>query len=77
MEMRTMIGIGLTILILVGIVFVYNNKEEFFKNEATIVYPDGCVETYLNMVLTSEKCNVTDIDPVDKYNQYGDNSTLW
>ena len=47
-------GLGAIILILVGVMLYY--KDTVFRNEITIEYPDGCVETYVNNKPISPMC---------------------
>ena len=46
----------LVIFILGTAIFAYLNKDSLFKNEVEIVYPDGCIETYVNTVMVTEEC---------------------
>jgi len=46
--------LGLVIIATLILLFVYSDTA--FTNNATIVYDDGCVETYKNSILTSKPC---------------------
>jgi len=46
--------LGLVIIATLILLFVYSDTA--FTNNATIVYDDGCIETYKNSVLISEPC---------------------
>lgn len=55
-KVRIIIGIILCIIIIVMGIYTYVNREKFFQNRATIQYPNGCVEVYINNELTGEEC---------------------
>jgi len=68
MKKRTLIGIGLVMIIIVGLVVGYINRDVLLTNQAVITYPDGCVEIYKNAVLTSPKCDTGNISvDIDKF----------
>jgi hypothetical protein len=55
-KIRTTIGIVLFFIIAVMVIIAVKNKDEWFKNEATIEFPDGCVEKYVNGELVTDEC---------------------
>jgi len=42
--------------IIVMSVFIWLNKDEYFKSEVTVTYPDGCIERYVNAELVTPIC---------------------
>lgn len=56
MERRNMIGIILVAIILISVCFLIIYRDSFFSSKITREYPDGCVETYINKELISDKC---------------------
>ena len=51
-----MIGAVLLSIIIIMSMVTYIYRDEFFKSTVNIEYPDGCVETYINKELVSNKC---------------------
>lgn len=58
MNGRYVIGFGLIAIIIVGSIFIYINKEEYFKQEIIISYQDGCKEIYINGQITTDECDI-------------------
>ena len=57
MNKRILIGIFLSTIIIIGLVYCFLNRETMFKNVVNIGYPDGCQESYTNGQLTTEPCD--------------------
>ena len=53
---RIIIGIILCIIICTIFVLAIKYKDEWFKNEVTIIYPNRCIEKYVNQKLITKEC---------------------
>lgn len=56
MKLKTIFGLGLIAIIIIGGIFVYQNRDEYFKQIIVITYPDRCQEEYVNGELVSPIC---------------------
>jgi len=54
---KYLIVITLTLIILICSTILMLNYKEMFTNKVNITYPNGCVESYINGKLVTEKCN--------------------
>lgn len=79
MNKRIIIGIALSLIMIVVIIFAIANKDTLFTNEVVIEYPDGCVEKYVMNKLVTEKCedkNWTEYNKYDDSDGFNFNLTL-
>lgn len=64
---RIIIGVILITIILFTLLFLILNSDVAFTNNATIKYPDGCVEQYVNGELISLPCS-EEVLPYNEFN---------
>ena len=57
-DKKRAIGFGFILIMIMSIVFIINNKDEYFKSVVKMSYPDGCIETFVNSELSSPECTV-------------------
>ena len=55
-KIRIGIGIILSLIMIIGIIYVVKHKDEIFNPRIKYQYPDGCVEVYLNTELITPEC---------------------
>jgi len=55
-KVRRIIGIILFLVIIFFSIMVIINRDTVFKQVINVTYPDQCVETYTNGVLSSDEC---------------------
>ena len=53
---RKLIGFALIVIIIIGGIFVWLNKDKYFKSEIIVTYPDGCIEKFINTELITPIC---------------------
>ena len=52
-----MIMAAILLVVIGGVgLYSYNNWDKLFTNKVEVRYPDGCIEIYLNTVLTTPEC---------------------
>ena len=58
----TKIGLGLlfSILLIGSTLFIISQGQSIFNREVKVEYANGCIETYQNDVLISERCEQVD-----------------
>lgn len=56
MEQRTIFATVLILVIAAGIFYVGTHWTELSRNEIRVEYPDGCIEVFINMELTTPIC---------------------
>jgi len=61
-KIRIIMGIIFGIVIIIMVILLVRNKDAF-KQEITVEYPGGCVETYINGELVTPKCSSTGAYP--------------
>ena len=64
---RIIIASALILIIVIVLGFLILNKDVAFSNNATLVYPDGCVEYYKNGELITKPCS-SDLTPINQFN---------
>ena len=55
---KGIIAVFLILIILVTAGYMFQNRENLFTNKGTIVYPDGCIENYVNNELVGDSCDL-------------------
>lgn len=55
-NIRIIISIGIFLIMAIAILYMIQNKENLFKHQVTITYPDKCVEHFVNNQLVSDEC---------------------
>jgi hypothetical protein len=53
---RIFIGVGLCLIIFAVAMLGAKYKDEWFKSEITVQYPDRCIEKYVNQKLVTDEC---------------------
>jgi len=53
---RYIVGVILVFIIICLGIYTYLHKDELFKQEITLSFPDGCQEKYVNGVLQGSRC---------------------
>jgi len=60
-KIRTYIGIGLAIMLIVMISLVVINRDKLFTQRTTVSV-NGCTEVYINGILDGEECPASALD---------------
>ena len=66
-KIRTYIGIGLAIMLIVMISLVVINRDKLFTQRTTVSV-NGCTEVYINGILDGEECPALDSAPYQPSN---------
>lgn len=54
---RKLIGFSLIIVIIIGGIFVWLNRDKYFMSEIVVTYPDGCIEKFIGTELVTSICD--------------------
>ena len=55
-KFKYLLGGCLIVIIIAMVIYIYTNQDTIFRHEVTIVYPDECIEYYVNGELTTPEC---------------------
>ena len=55
-HIRVTIGIICFLIILIMAIWMIKERDTLFRSEAQIVYPDRCIEEYINSKLVTDEC---------------------
>lgn len=53
---RIVISIVLITIIIITVLYLYNNKDSLLSQKTVVKYSDGCTETYINDTLVGDEC---------------------